>query len=229
MGQIYSEIHDWIDSKKATEDIEGLLQEVKSEVSQLEQEMKLIESDYSFNSLYKDNKFKRAFDWGNISRWSKRYDRVDYEYSHKDLERIDLTSIMRIFSGNSLPIELAILFRKLNQLRFVWDIKEKKIVMAEWGDTLPETVTEVYLDKDGSHKIVLSSGKKILADQVRDFRKDKNNQEVSLTSKVVSRKDKFNGEDFEERFIFIHDRVQDEKDFSLAKEHETKTGDTVVD
>lgn len=143
LGQIYSEIHDWIDSKKATEDIEGLLQEVKSEVSQLEQEMKLIESDYSFNSLYKDNKFKRAFDWGNISRWSKRYDRVDYEYSHKDLERIDLTSIMRIFSGNSLPIELAILFRKLNQLRFVWDIKEKKIVMAEWGDTLPETVTEV--------------------------------------------------------------------------------------
>ena len=143
LGQIYSEIHDWIDSKKATEDIEGLLQEVKSEVSQLEQEMKLIESDYSFNSLYKDNKFKRAFDWGNISRWSKRYDRVDYEYSHKDLERIDLTSIMRNFSGNSLPIELAILFRKLNQLRFVWDIKEKKIVMAEWGDTLPETVTEV--------------------------------------------------------------------------------------
>ena len=50
---------------------------------------------------------------------------------------------MRNFSGNSLPIELAILFRKLNQLRFVWDIKEKKIVMAEWGDTLPETVTEV--------------------------------------------------------------------------------------
>ena len=143
LGQIYSEIHDWIDSKKATEDIEGLLQEVKSEVSQLEQEMKLIESDYSFNSLYKDNKFKRAFDWGNISRWSKRYNRVDYEYSHKDLERIDLTSIMRNFSGNSLPIELAILFRKLNQLRFVWDIKEKKIVMAEWGDTLPETVTEV--------------------------------------------------------------------------------------
>lgn len=143
LGQIYSEIHDWIDSKKATEDIEGLLQEVKSEVSQLEQEMKLIESDYSFNSLYKDNKFKRAFDWGNISRWSKRYDRVDYEYSQKDLERIDLTSIMRNFSGNSLPIELAILFRKLNQLRFVWDIKEKKIVMAEWGDTLPETVTEV--------------------------------------------------------------------------------------
>lgn len=143
LGQIYSEIHDWIDSKKATEDIEGLLQEVKSEVSQLEQEMKLIESDYSFNSLYKDNKFKRAFDWGNISRWSKRYDRVDYEYSHKDLERIDLTSIMRNFSGNSLPIELAILFRKLNQLRFVWDIKEKKIVMAEWGDTLPGTVTEV--------------------------------------------------------------------------------------
>ena len=143
LGQIYSEIHDWIDSKKATEDIEGLLQEVKSEVSQLEQEMKLIESDYSFNSLYKDNKFKRAFDWGNISRWSKRYDRVDYEYSHKDLERIDLTSIMRNFSGNSLSIELAILFRKLNQLRFVWDIKEKKIVMAEWGDTLPETVTEV--------------------------------------------------------------------------------------
>lgn len=143
LGQIYSEIHDWIDSKKATEDIEGLLQEVKSEVSQLEQEMKLIESDYSFNSLYKDNKFKRAFDWGNISRWSKRYDRVDYEYSHKDLERIDLTSIMRNFSGNSLPIELAILFRKLNQLRFVWDLKEKKIVMAEWGDTLPETVTEV--------------------------------------------------------------------------------------
>lgn len=93
----------------------------------------------------------------------------------------------------------------------------------------PETVTEVYLDKDGSHKIVLSSGKKILADQVRDFRKDKNNQEVSLTSKVVSRKDKFNGEDFEERFIFIHDRVQDEKDFSLAKEHEVKTSDTVVD
>lgn len=143
LGQIYSEIHDWIDSKKATEDIEGLLQEVKSEVSQLEQEMKLIESDYSFNSLYKDNKFKRAFDWGNISRWSKRHNRVDYEYSHKDLERIDLTSIMRNFSGNSLPIELAILFRKLNQLRFVWDIKEKKIVMAEWGDTLPETVTEV--------------------------------------------------------------------------------------
>ena len=143
LGQIYSEIHDWIDSKKVTEDIEGLLQEVKSEVSQLEQEMKLIESDYSFNSLYKDNKFKRAFDWGNISRWSKRYDRVDYEYSHKDLERIDLTSIMRNFSDNSLPIELAILFRKLNQLRFVWDIKEKKIVMAEWGDTLPETVTEV--------------------------------------------------------------------------------------
>lgn len=143
LGQIYSEIHDWIDSKKATEDIEGLLQEVKSEVTQLEQEMKLVESDYSFNSLYKDNKFKRAFDWGNISRWSKRYDRVDYEYSHKDLERIDLTSIMRNFSGNSLPIELAILFRKLNQLRFVWDIKEKKIAMTEWGDTLPETVTEV--------------------------------------------------------------------------------------
>ena len=143
LGQIYSEIHDWIDSKKATEDIEGLLKEVKSEVSQLEQEMKLVESDYSFNSLYKDNKFKRAFDWGNISRWSKRYDRVDYKYSHKDLERIDLTSIMRNFSGNSLPIELAILFRKLNQLRFVWDIKEKKIVMTEWGDTLPETVTEV--------------------------------------------------------------------------------------
>lgn len=129
--------------KKATEDIEGLLKEVKSEVSQLEQEMKLVESDYSFNSLYKDNKFKNAFDWGNISRWSKRYDRVDYEYSHKDLERIDLTSIMRNFSGNSLPIELAILFRKLNQLRFVWNIKEKKIVMAELGDTLPETVTEV--------------------------------------------------------------------------------------
>lgn len=143
LGQIYSEIHDWIDSKKATEDIEGLLKEVKSEVSQLEQEMKLVESDYSFNSLYKDNKFKNAFDWGNISRWSKRYDRVDYEYSHKDLERIGLTSIMRNFSGNSLPIELAILFRKLNQLRFVWDIKEKKIVMAEVGDTLPETVTEV--------------------------------------------------------------------------------------
>ena len=143
LGQIYSEIHDWIDSKKATEDIEGLLQEVKSEVSQLEQEMKLIESDYSFNSLYKDNKFKRAFDWGNISRWSKRYDRVDYEYSHKDLERIDLTSIMRNFSGNFLPIELAILFRKLNQLRFVWDLKENKIVMMEWGDSLPETVTEV--------------------------------------------------------------------------------------
>jgi len=143
LGQIYSEIHDWIDSKKATEDIEGLLKEVKSEVSQLEQEMKLVESDYSFNSLYKDNKFKNAFDWGNISRWSKRYDRVDYEYSHKDLERIDLTSIMRNFSGNSLPIELAILFRKLNQLRFVWNIKEKKIVMAEVGDTLPETVTEV--------------------------------------------------------------------------------------
>lgn len=143
LGQIYSEIHDWIDSKKATEDIEGLLQEVKSEVTQLEQEMKLVESDYSFNSLYKDNKFKRAFDWGNISRWSKRYDRVDYDYSHKDLERIDLTSIMRNFSGNSLPIELAILFRKLNQLRFVWDIKKKKIVMAELGDTLPETVTEV--------------------------------------------------------------------------------------
>ena len=143
LGKIYSEIHDWIDSKKATEDIEGLLQEVKSEVSQLEQEMKLIESDYSFNSLYKDNKFKRAFDWGNISRWSKRYDRVDYEYSHKDLERIDLTSIMRNFSGNFLPIELAILFRKLNQLRFVWDLKENKIVMMEWGDSLPETVTEV--------------------------------------------------------------------------------------
>ena len=143
LGQIYSEIHNWIDSKKATEDIEGLLKEVKSEVSQLEQEMKLVESDYSFNSLYKDNKFKNAFDWGNISRWSKRYDRVDYEYSHKDLERIDLTSIMRNFSGNSLPIELAILFRKLNQLRFVWNIKEKKIVMAELGDTLPETVTEV--------------------------------------------------------------------------------------
>lgn len=143
LGQIYSEIHNWIDSKKATEDIEGLLKEVKSEVSQLEQEMKLVESDYSFNSLYKDNKFKRAFDWGNISRWSKRYDRVDYEYSHKDLEKIDLTSIMRNFSGNSLPIELAILFRKLNQLRFVWDIKEKKIVMAELGDALPETVTEV--------------------------------------------------------------------------------------
>ena len=143
LGQIYSEIHNWIDSKKATEDIEGLLKEVKSEVSQLEQEMKLVESDYSFNSLYKDNKFKNAFDWGNISRWSKRYDRVDYEYSHKDLERIDLTSIMRNFSDNSLPIELAILFRKLNQLRFVWNIKEKKIVMAELGDTLPETVTEV--------------------------------------------------------------------------------------
>lgn len=143
LGQIYSEIHNWIDSKKATEDIEGLLKEVKSEVSQLEQEMKLVESDYSFNSLYKDNKFKNAFDWGNISRWSKRYDRVDYEYSPKDLERIDLTSIMRNFSGNSLPIELAILFRKLNQLRFVWNIKEKKIVMAELGDTLPETVAEV--------------------------------------------------------------------------------------
>lgn len=143
LGQIYSEINDWIDSKQAAEDIKGLLQEVKNEVIQLEQEMKLVESDYSFNSLYKDNKFKRAFDWGNISRWSKRYDRVDYEYSHKDLERIDLTSIMRNFSGNSLPIELAILFRKLNQLRFVWDIKEKKIAMTEWGDTLPETVTEV--------------------------------------------------------------------------------------
>ena len=143
LGQIYSEINDWIDSKQAAEDIKGLLQEVKNEVIQLEQEMKLVESDYSFNSLYKDNKFKRAFDWGNISRWSKRYDRVDYEYNHKDLERIDLTSIMRNFSGNSLPIELAILFRKLNQLRFVWDIKEKKIAMTEWGDTLPETVTEV--------------------------------------------------------------------------------------
>ena len=93
----------------------------------------------------------------------------------------------------------------------------------------PETVTEVYLDKDGSHKIVLSNGKQILADQVRDFRKDKNSQEVSLTSKVVSRKDKFNGKDFEERFIFIHDRIQDEKDFSLAKEHEAKTSDVVVD
>lgn len=93
----------------------------------------------------------------------------------------------------------------------------------------PETVTEVYLDKDGTHKIVLNSGKKILADQVRDFREDKNNQEVSLTMKTVERKDKFNGEDFEERFIFIHDRVQDEKDFSLAKEHEVKTSDTVVD
>lgn len=128
LGQIYSEIHDWIDSKKATEDIEGLLQEVKSEVSQLEQEMKLIESDYSFNSLYKGNKFKRAFDWGNISRWSKRYDRVDYEYSHKDLERIDLTSIMRNFSGNSLPIELAILFRKLNQ--YIYE-DERKFELSE--------------------------------------------------------------------------------------------------
>lgn len=93
----------------------------------------------------------------------------------------------------------------------------------------PETVTEVYLDKDGAHKIVLNSGKKILADQVRDFRKDKNNQEVSLTMKTVERKDKFNGKDFEERFIFIHDRIQDEKDFSLAKEHEAKTDDVVVD
>lgn len=93
----------------------------------------------------------------------------------------------------------------------------------------PETVTEVYLDKDGTHKIILNSGKNILADQVRDFRKDKNNQEVSLTMKVVSRKDKFNGNDFEERFVFIHDRIQDEKDFSLAKEHEAKTDDVVVD
>ena len=93
----------------------------------------------------------------------------------------------------------------------------------------PETVTEVYLDKDGIHKIVLNSGKKILADQVRDFRKDKNNQEVSLTMKTVERKDKFNGKDFEERFVFIHDRIQDEKDFSLAKEHEAKTSDVVVD
>lgn len=93
----------------------------------------------------------------------------------------------------------------------------------------PETITEVYLDKDGTREIVLSSGKKILADQVRDFRKDKNNQEVSLTSKVVLRKDKFNGEDFEERFIFIHNRIQDENDFSLAKEYEAKTSDTVVD
>lgn len=93
----------------------------------------------------------------------------------------------------------------------------------------PETVTEVYLDKDGTHKIVLSSGKEILADQVRDFRKDKNNQEVSLTMKIVERKDKFNRKDFEERFIFIHDRIQDEKDFSLAKEHEAKTSDVVVD
>lgn len=93
----------------------------------------------------------------------------------------------------------------------------------------PETVTEVYLDKDGTHKIVLSSGKKILADQVRDFREDKNNQEVSLTMKTVERKDKFNGKYFEERFVFIHDRIQDEKDFSLAKEHEAKTDDVVVD
>lgn len=93
----------------------------------------------------------------------------------------------------------------------------------------PETVTEVYLDKDGTHKIVLNSGKKILADQVRDFREDKNNQEVSLTMKTVERKDKFNGKYFEERFVFIHNRIQDEKDFSLAKEHEEKTVDVVVD
>lgn len=93
----------------------------------------------------------------------------------------------------------------------------------------PETVTEVYLDKDDTHKIVLNSGKKILADQVRDFREDKNNQEVSLTMKTVERKDKFNGKYFEERFVFIHNRIQDEKDFSLAKEHEEKTVDVVVD
>ena len=143
LGQIYSEINDWIDSKQAAEDIKGLLQEVKNEVIQLEQEMKLVDPSYNFNSLYKNNKFKEAFGWGNINRWSKRYDRVDYEYNKNRSEEIDLTTIMRGFSAKSLPIELAILFRKLNQLRFVWDLKEKKIAMTEWGDTLPETVTEV--------------------------------------------------------------------------------------
>ena len=143
LGQIYSEINDWIDSKQAAEDIKGLLQEVKNEVIQLEQEMKLVDPSYNFNSLYKNNKFKEVFGWGNINRWSKRYDRVDYEYNKNRSEEIDLTTIMRGFSAKSLPIELAILFRKPNQLRFVWDLKEKKIAMTEWGDTLPETVTEV--------------------------------------------------------------------------------------
>lgn len=143
LGEIYSKIHDWIDSKQAAEDIKGLLQEVKNEVIQLEQEMKLVEPSYNFNTLYKNDKFKEAFGWGNINRWSKHYDRLDYKYSQKNSENIDLTTIMRNFSSKSLPIELAILFRKLNQLRFVWNLKEKKIVMMEWGDTLPETVTEV--------------------------------------------------------------------------------------
>ena len=143
LGQIYSEINNWIDSKQATEDIKGLLQEVKNEVIQLEQEMKLVDPSYNLNTLYKNDKFKEAFGWGNINRWSKRYDRIDYEYNQKRSEEIDLTTIMRGFSAKSLPIELAILFRKLNQLRFVWDLKENKIVMMEWGDSLPETVTEV--------------------------------------------------------------------------------------
>ena len=81
LGQIYSEINDWIDSKQATEDIKGLLQEVKNEVIQLEQEMKLVDPSYNLNTLYKNDKFKEAFGWGNINRWSKRYDRIDYEYN----------------------------------------------------------------------------------------------------------------------------------------------------
>ena len=50
LGQIYSEIHDWIDSKQAVEDIKGLLQEIKNEVIQLEQEMKLVDPSYNFNT-----------------------------------------------------------------------------------------------------------------------------------------------------------------------------------
>lgn len=72
LGEIYSEIHNWIDSKQATEDIKELLQEVKNEVIQLEEEVKLVDPSYNFNSLYKNDKFKEAFDWGNISRWSKQ-------------------------------------------------------------------------------------------------------------------------------------------------------------
>ena len=195
LGEIYSEIHNWIDSKQATEDIKELLQEVKNEVIQLEEEVKLVDPSYNFNSLYKNDKFKEAFEWGNISRWSKHYDRLDYKYSQKNSENIDLTTIMRNFSNKSLPIELAILFRKLNQLRFVWNLKENKIVMTEWGDILPETVTEVGIvfgvfnytekgctvkttknlldflfgDEDESQKGLLSTTSVILKNLQKDF------------------------------------------------------------